>query len=146
MCEALVCGQSAAAGQVCSRERPMMAYAFSGPATGCTAFVFNGCGGNDNRFPTLAACAAFCLSDNPNGLESISLGRVRSQLKKVSPNTLPCGLLRSPLPQWSISILPHRANPSCPVPDRSQCVCSAAGAHLPGKIIFKDFRSPQQPL
>lgn len=37
------------------------------PSTGiCRPFVYGGCGGNDNRYPTLEACQKACPSGNPN--------------------------------------------------------------------------------
>jgi len=59
-------------------------FGFNAPTGNCVPFVYGGCGGNENRFETLAACEASCggpqLSDcpekAPDGLECPEEGKL----------------------------------------------------------------------
>lgn len=62
-----VCYESLAQG-TCSEER--LSYYFDGTLGVCKEFVYSGCGGNGNRFDTIAECRSECMSEEPRYRET----------------------------------------------------------------------------
>lgn len=58
---AVVCLLPVQTGSSCGDSRPSNKYFFDVNQKSCVQFVYNGCFGNDNNFPSIAECENFCL-------------------------------------------------------------------------------------
>ncbi|CAI5443949.1 unnamed protein product [Caenorhabditis angaria] len=54
------CKASVDLGTACSQQKPILKYHFDSKTQTCLAFLYQGCGGNLNRFDSTGLCNRFC--------------------------------------------------------------------------------------